>query len=67
MGENVCKQRGQQEINLQNTQKAYAAQYQEKTKHSNQKMGRISKQTFLQRRQTDGPKASEAYEFLHIN
>ena len=67
MGENVCKQRGQQEINLQNTQKAYAAQYQEKTKHSNQKIGRISRQTFLQRRQTDGPKASEAYEFLHIN
>ena len=68
MGENICKLRGQQEINLQDIQKAYVAQYKKKKhKHSNQKMGRISKQTFLQRRQTDGPKASEAYEFLHIS
>ena len=40
-------------ISLQNIQVAHAAQYQ-KNKQPNQKMGRRPKQTFLQRRQTDG-------------
>ena len=52
MGENVCKQCGQQQINFQNTKIVHTAQYQEK------KGGRRSKQTFLQR-QTDGQKAHE--------
>ena len=38
MGENICKQSNGQRINLQNIQKAYAAQYQ-KNKQPNQKMG----------------------------
>ena len=40
-------------INLQNIQAAHEAQYQ-KNKRPNQKMGQRSKQTFLQRRHTDG-------------
>ena len=40
-------------INLQNIQAAYAAQYQ-KNKQPNQKVGKRPKQTFLQRRHTDG-------------
>ena len=48
-----------QEINFQNIQPAHVALCQEKTKAHNQKMGRRSKQTFLQRRQTDGKKAHE--------
>ena len=39
-------------INLQNIQAAYTSQYQ-KNKQANQEVGK-SKQTFLQRRQTDG-------------
>ena len=30
MGENICKLRGQQEINLQDIQKAYVAHYKKK-------------------------------------
>ena len=40
------------------TQIAHTAQY-KKTKQPNQKMGRSSKQTFLQIRHTDGQKAHE--------
>ena len=40
-------------INLQNIQAAHVAQYQ-KNKQSNQKMDQRTKQTFLQRRHTDG-------------
>ena len=58
MGENICKWSNRQGINLQNTQTVHAAQYQ-KTKQPNQKMGRRSKQTFLQRRHTDGQEAHE--------
>ena len=58
MGENICKQCNQQGINLQNIQTAHAAQYQ-KNKQPNQKMGRRSKQTFLQRRHRDGQEALE--------
>ena len=39
-------------INLQNIQTDHAAQY--KKRKPNQKMGGRSKQTFLQRRHTDG-------------
>ena len=38
---------------LSNTQAAHAAQYQ-KNKQPSQKMGQRTKQTFLQRRHTDG-------------
>ena len=48
MGENICKRSNGQRINLQNIQAAHAAQYQ-KNKQPNPKMGRRSKQTFLQR------------------
>ena len=58
MGENIYKQSDRQGINLQNIQTAHAAQY-PKNKPPNQKMGRRPKQTFLQRRQTDGQKAHE--------
>ena len=40
-------------INLQNIQAAHAAQYQ-KNKRPNRKTGQRTKQTFLQRRHTDG-------------
>ena len=40
-------------INLQNIQAAYAAQYQ-KSEQPNQKVGQKPKQTFLQKRHTDG-------------
>ena len=45
-------------INLQNIQAAHAAQYQ-KNKQPNQKLGRRPKQTFLQRRHTDGQQIHE--------
>ena len=47
-----------QRINLQNIQTARAAQYQ-KNKQPNPKMGRRPKQTFLQRRHTDGQQTHE--------
>ena len=53
--ENLCKQNDQQGINLQNIQTSHTALYQ-KNPQSNQKMVRRSKQTFLQRRYTDGQK-----------
>ena len=53
MGENNSKQRKWQRINLKNIQAAPAAQFQ-KNKQPNQKMGQRSKQTFLQRRHTEG-------------
>ena len=53
MGENNSKQNNWQRIDLQNIQAAHAAQYQ-KHKRPNQKMGQRTKQTFLQRRHTDG-------------
>ena len=52
MGENICKQSKWQRINLQNIQAAHAAKYQ-KNKQPNPKMGRRSKQTFLQRKYAD--------------
>ena len=53
MGENNSKWNNWQRINLQNTQAAHATQYQ-KYKQPNQKAGQRPKQTFLQRRHTDG-------------
>ena len=58
MGENICKQCDQQGISLQNLQIAHVAQYQE-SKQPNQKMGRRSKQTFLQRIYVDSQQAQE--------
>ena len=56
MGENTCKQCDQQGINLQNIQTAPAALH-PKNKQLNQKMSRGFKQTFLQKRHTDGQQA----------
>ena len=42
LGENICKWRDQQGINLQNIQTAHAAQYQ-KNKQPNQNLGRRPK------------------------
>ena len=53
MGENNSKCRNRQRINLKNIQATPEAQFQ-KNKWPNQKMGQRSKQTFLQRRHTDG-------------
>ena len=53
MGENNSKRSNWQTINLKNIQATYAAQFQ-KNKWPNQKMGQRTKQTFLQRRHTDG-------------
>ena len=55
MGENNSKLNNWQRINLKNIQAAPAAQFQ-KNKRTNQKMGQRTKQTFLQRRHTDGYK-----------
>ena len=53
MGENNSKWNNCQIINLQNIQAAHAGQY-HKNEQPNQKVGRRPKQTFLQRRDTDG-------------
>ena len=50
MGENNSKQNNRQRINLQSIQAAHAAQ----CRKSSQKVDRRRKQTFLQRRHTDG-------------
>ena len=52
MGGNNSKQNNLT-INPQNIQAAHATQYQ-KNKQPNQKVGKRTKQTFLQRRHTDG-------------
>ena len=53
MGENNSKRSNWQRINLKNIQATPAAHLQ-KNKQPNQKMGQRTKQTFLQRRHTDG-------------
>ena len=53
LGENNNKGNNWQRINLQNIQVVHAAPYQ-KNEQPNQKVGKITKQTFLQRRHTDG-------------
>ena len=47
MGENKSKLNNWQRINFQNIQETHTTQYQ-KNKQPNQKVGKISKQTFLQ-------------------
>ena len=58
MGENNCKQNNWQRINLQNIQAARTTQYQ-KNKQPTQKVGKRPKQTFLQRRHTNGQQTHE--------
>ena len=53
MGENSSKWNNWQTTNLKNIQATSATQFQ-KNKWPNQKMGQRTKQTFLQRRHTDG-------------
>ena len=53
MGKNNSKWSNWQRINLKNIQATYTAQFQ-KNKWPNQQMGQRTKQTFLQRRHTDG-------------
>ena len=53
MGENNIKQCNGQIINLKNIQTTPTAQFQ-KNKRPNQKVGQRTKQTFLQKRHTDG-------------
>ena len=53
MGENNSKRNNLKMINLQIIQPAHGAQYQ-KNEQPNQKVGKGSKQTFLQGRYTDG-------------
>ena len=55
----VKKKRTDKGINLQNIQTSHTALYQEKKKPNPIKNGQKIKQTFLQRRQTDGQKAHE--------
>ena len=55
---NNCKWSNRQRIKLQNIQAARAAQYQ-KNKQPNQKVGGRPKQTFPQRRHTDGQQTHE--------
>ena len=52
MGENNSNRSNGQRINLKNIQGAHAAQYQ-KNKELNQKVGKRTKQTSLQKRQAD--------------
>ena len=49
----IANETTDEELILQNIQAAHSAQYQ-KNKGPNQKMGQRTKQTFLQRRHTDG-------------
>ena len=53
MGENNSKRNNGQIINLKNIQATPVAQFQ-KNKQPNQKVGQRTKQTFIQRRHTDG-------------
>ena len=53
MGENNSKESNGQRVNLKNIQATSAAQFQ-KNKRPNQKVCQRTKQTFLQRRHTDG-------------
>ena len=53
MGENSSKQTNGQRINLKNIQATPAARFQ-KNKRPTQKVGQRTKQTFLQRKHTDG-------------
>ena len=58
MGENNSKWNNWQRINFQNIQAAHTPQYQ-KNKQPNEKVGKRPKQSFLQRRHTDGQQTHE--------
>ena len=58
MGEINSKWKQLTKINFQNIQATHTTQYQ-KNKQPNQKVGKRPKQTFLQRRHTDGQQAHE--------
>ena len=58
LGENICKWCDWQGVNFQNIPTAHTTQ-QQKNKQPNGKTGRRTKQTFLQRRHTDGQQAHE--------
>ena len=58
MGENICKLYGQQGINIHCIQTVRTTQNQE-NKQPTPKMDKRSKQTFSQRRYTDGQQAHE--------
>ena len=58
LGENICKQCNQQQINIQNMRTVHIARYQ-KGKQPNQNMGRRSKKILHQRRDTDDQQAHE--------
>ena len=65
MGENNSKLNNWQRINLQNLQPAHEVQYQKK-EQPNKKVGKISKQMFLQRRHTDANKHMKNYSASFI-
>ena len=58
LGESICKQCNQQGLNFQNIQNAHIIWYIKK-KNLNKKRGGRPKQTFLQRKHTDGQQAHE--------
>ena len=64
MGESNSKQSNWQRINLKNIQVTPAAQFQT-NKQPNQKMGQRTKQTFIQRRYTDGWQTHRKYTQHH--
>ena len=57
MGENICKQSNWQRINLQYIQTVHVVQYQKNKQPNVKKMSRKYKQTFRQRKHTDGLEA----------
>ena len=65
MVEKNSKWNNWQRINFQNIQEVHSAQYQ-KSKQSNQKVGRRSKQPFLQRRHTVASKQTKRCSTLLI-
>ena len=54
----IANKQNWSKINLQNIQAPHTTQYQ-KSKQPNQKVGKGPKETFLQRRHTDGKQAHE--------
>ena len=58
MGENICEQYDRHGISLQTSQRTHVIHYQ-KIINPIKKMGRRLKETFLQRRPTDGQEAHE--------
>jgi len=58
LGDNICKWWDWQGVNIQNIQTVHTTQYQ-KTQTTQSNMGRRTKQTFHQRRHTDGQQGHE--------